>query len=124
MSETIMQAVSILVASAIAGGAFKVLINMSPETSKAIITAYVAMFSGATMIAVLGLYELTTKGDANVMMHGSIVVLLGGMALQMIATRRRDCLCADCPAKKRPTECSDCDARGGDGKDTAPAAGS
>jgi uncharacterized membrane protein YfcA len=95
--------------------AYVALNRINKTTMRVIKTAYVLVFGGCAGAAVLSLCAIFIADDMiNELMHLFILITLAGFSALFIGSRRRDCLCTDCPARKLPEPCGDCDLRGSD----------
>ena len=88
------------------------LVRMSRLTAKPIQAAYMAIFFGSGTAVIIGLYELVAKAHVDDAMHLALLIIVAGLCGLMFCSRRRDCMCVDCPARKRPNPCDPCDIRG------------
>lgn len=111
MIEMLVHGLSIIVSCTVFAAAMLALNRMSRRTAWPIQIAYVAMFAGSGMATLLAAWEMLSGSSANQAMHLAMLITVAGLSLLMLASRRRDCLCPDCPARRRD-ECGGCDQRG------------
>lgn len=113
MIDLLIHGLSITVSATVFAAAMLALNRMSRQTAWPIQLSYVAMFAGSGMAALLAVWELLSGDSANHAMHLAMLITVAGLSMLMLASRRRDCMCPDCPARRRPDDCDSCDQRGG-----------
>lgn len=74
--------------------------RMGKSTARLIVWAYVSLFAGSGLAAMLSAWEILTGGHAEDSMHLAMLVVIAGLSLLLLSSRRRECLCIDCPARR------------------------